>query len=44
MFFIVFEWGRILGSAMAKYEVKYNAKLHPNYFSTNVFILAVVFR
>ena len=44
-FFIVFEWGRMLKSAMDKNEVKYDAKLHSsNYFSVNVFILAIVFR
>ena len=29
-FFIVFEWGRILGSAMDKQEVKCNAKSRRN--------------
>ena len=41
-FFIVFEWGRILESAMDKFKVKRNAKLCPNYFYVNVSILAVV--
>ena len=44
MFFIVFEWGRILESAMDKYEVKCNARLRPNYFSVNISVLVVVFR
>ena len=43
-FFIVFEWGRILESAMDKQEVKCNAKLRNSYFSVNVLVLAVVFR
>ena len=43
-FFIVFEWGRILKSAMDKNEVNCNAKLRSNYFSVNVFLLAIVFR
>ena len=41
-FFIVFEWGRILESAMHKQEVKCNAKLRGNEFSLNVSVLAVV--
>ena len=43
-FFIVFEWGSILEIAMDKLEVICNAELCPNYFSVNVFVLAVVFR
>ena len=43
MFFIVFEWGKILKSAMAKNEVKCNAKLSFNYFFVNVSVLAIVF-
>ena len=35
---------RILENAMDKWEVKCNLKLRPNYFSVNVFVLAVVFR
>ena len=42
--FIVFEWGRILKSAMDKNEVKCNTKLRSNYFSVNVSVLAIVFR
>ena len=42
-FFIVFEWGNILESAMDKLEVICNAELCPNYFSVNVFVRAVVF-
>ena len=42
-FIIVFEWGRILKSAMDKNEVKCNAKLRSNYFSLNVSILAIIF-
>ena len=34
----------ILENAMDKWEVKWNLKLRPNYFSVNVFVLAVVFR
>ena len=34
----------ILENAMDKWEVKCNLKLRPNYFSVNVFVLAVVFR
>ena len=34
---------RILENAMDKWEVKCNLKLRPNYFSVNVFVLAVVF-
>ena len=44
MIFIVFEWGRILKSAMDKNEVKCNTKLRSNYFSVNVSVLAIVFR
>ena len=29
---------------MDKWEVECNVKLHPNYFSTNVSLIAVVFR
>ena len=43
-FFIVFEWGRILESAIDKWEVKCNVKLCPNYFSVNVSVPAAVFR
>ena len=43
-FFIVFEWGRILKSAMDKKEVKFNAKLHSKYFSMYISVLAIVFR
>ena len=43
-FFIGFEWGRILKSAMDKQELKCNPKLPLNYFSVNVSVLAVVFR
>ena len=43
-FFIVFEWNRILESAMDKQEVICNAKLYPNYFSVNVSVIAVAFR
>ena len=42
-FFIVFEWGSILETAMDKLEVICNAELCPNYFSVNVFVRAVVF-
>ena len=42
-FFIVFEWGRILDSAMNKWEVKCNAKLCRNELSVNVSVLVVVF-
>ena len=42
--FFVFKWGRILDSAMDKWEVKFNAKLRRNEFSVNVSVLAVVFR
>ena len=35
--------GRIFESEMDKKEVKCNAKLYPNYFSVNVYVLAVVF-
>ena len=34
----------ILENAMDKWKVKCNLKLRPNYFSVNVFVLAVVFR
>ena len=44
VFFIVFEGERIFESVGDKWEVKCNAKLRPNYFSVNVFILALVFR
>ena len=44
MFFIAFEWGRILKSTVDKNEVKYNVKLRSNYFSVNVSVLAIVFR
>ena len=43
-FFIVFERGRIFEYTTKKREVKYNAKLRPNYFSVHVSVLAVVFR
>ena len=43
-FYNVFEWDRILESEMIKWEVKYNAISHRNYFSVNVSLLAVVFR
>ena len=43
MFFIVFEWGRILENAMDKEEVNCNTKLCPNDFSVNVSIIAFVF-
>ena len=43
-FFIVFEWGRILESAMYKKEVICNAEFCPNYISVNVSVLVVVFR
>ena len=43
-FFIVFEWGRIFEYTTKKREVKYNAKLRPNYISVHVSVLAVVFR
>ena len=42
-FIIIFEWGKIFGSAMDKQEVKGDAKLRPYYFSMNVFVIAVVF-
>ena len=42
-FFVVFERGRILESAIDKWEVKCNAKLCPNYFSVNVSILDTAF-
>ena len=41
---MVFEWGRILESAMDKQEVIYNAVLCPNFFSVNVSVLALAFR
>ena len=43
MLFIVFEWGRVLESAMDKLEVKCNAGLRSDYSSVNAFVLAVVF-
>ena len=43
-FFIVFEWGRILESAMYKKEVICNAEFCPNFISVNVSVLVVVFR
>ena len=43
-FFIVFEWVRIFEYTTKKREVKYNAKLRPNYFFVHVSVLAVVFR
>ena len=43
-FFIVFEWVRIFEYTTKKREVKYNAKLRPNYFSVHVSVLTVVFR
>ena len=42
-FFIVFEWARILESAMHKKQVICNAEFCPNYFSVNVSVLVVVF-
>ena len=44
VFFIVFEWGRLLENAMDNGEVKFNVKLCSKYFSVNVSTLAVVFR
>ena len=36
MFFIVFEWGRILESPIDKQEVKSNAELRRNDFSVKI--------
>ena len=41
--FYCFRWTSLFESAMDKYEVKFNAKLRPNFFSVNVTLLAVVF-
>ena len=43
-FLSVFECGRILESAMYKYEVICNAELCPNYFSVNDSVIVVAFR
>ena len=43
LFFIVFDWGKILKSAVAKNEVKCNAKLSFYYFFVNVSVLAIAF-
>ena len=43
VFFIVFEWGRLLENAMDNGEVKFNVKSCPKYFSLNVPVLSVVF-
>ena len=41
--FYCFRWTSFFESAMDKYEVIFNAKLRPNFFSVNVTLLAVVF-